>query len=110
MINNTLQASSDSALRPLLDAIRAELLPQIRAEIRAEILADHAVKTTLSPKRLYSLRDLGRHYGVGRIQAERDIAAGKLHVVERVCRGGHVGKFVPFEEAESTYARVAGRV
>ena len=107
---STPMAPVDSALRPLIDAIRAELLPQIRAEIRAGILADYAVKPTLSPKRLYSLRDLGRHYGVGRTQAELDIGTGKLHVVERRCRGGQMGKFVPIEEAERVYARVAGRV
>lgn len=98
-----------AALRPLIDAIRAELIPQLRQEIRAEILADHAIRPTLPPKRLYSLRDLGRHYGVGRTQAGLDIAAGRLRVVERRCSGGQIGKFVPVEEAERVYARLPGR-
>lgn len=107
--NSTPLAQVDSALRPLIDAIRAELIPQLRQEIRAEILADHAIRPTLSPKRLYSLRDLGHHYGVGRTQAEKDISSGRLHIVERKCRGGQIGKFIPVEEAERVYARLPGR-
>ena len=104
--NSTQKDPATAALRPLIDAIRAELLPQLREEIRAELLADHVSNPPTAPKRLYSLRDLGRRYGVGRTQAARDIVAGRLNVVERRCRGGQMGKFVPIEEAERVYARL----
>lgn len=93
----------DSAIQPLVEAIKAELLPILREELRAErgeIAAPPA-------KRLLSLRDLARIYGVGRAISSADIAAGRLRCVYRRCRGGHIGKFVPQESAERLYAGVS---
>jgi len=98
--------STDSPLRPLIDAIKQELLSELRYEIHAGIQSAQAIHPSPQAKRTLSLRELGQVYGVGRVQVKRDVREGIVRAVERRCRGGQIGLFVPIEEAERVYAAV----
>jgi len=104
--NRDKQTPTDLALGSFIAAIKSEIYPEIRAFVQAEFRAGQFVTPSPPTKRLYSLRDLALRYKVGRSQASADIAAGRLRVVERRCRGGRMGKFIPIEEAERLYAGV----
>ncbi len=89
------------ALRPIIARELSPLLERI-ATLESKLLA--ATAQAADGSRLLSLRDIGKRYNVGRIQATRDIKSGRLHVVERRCRGGRLGVFATVEACEALYA------
>lgn len=109
LMQQTHQIPTDPTLNPSFEAIATKLVPALATFVltvlRSE-LATMPVPTHHSDRKLYSLRDLGRYYGVGRKQAKRDIADGRIRAMERKCRGGRIGVFIPAAEAERIYAGV----
>lgn len=93
------------ALRPLADAIKAELRAELLAEVRSEIRAE---KAEAAPARVtLSLAEVGARYGIGRIALKRLISTGRIQSIERPCRGGRIGQFLHLADCERV---LAGRV
>lgn len=107
LMQQTHQMSTDFTPNPSFEAITAKLVPALATFVlsvmRSE-LASMPVITHHPERKLYSLRDLGRYYGVGRKQVKQDIADGRIRAMERKCRGGRIGVFIPAAEAERIYA------
>jgi hypothetical protein len=102
----------DVLVEPLVEAIMdaLERRPEFHAMVQALMVAERQAHPLSDEKRLYSIDDLRRRYGVGRTVALRDIRSGRLQATERRCRGGRIGNFITVEEAERVYARFAGQV
>ena len=64
---------------------------------------------TKVPRVLLSIAELGKRYGVGRIQTKKLIADGSLPAVERTARGGRLGSFVRVEDADRVLAGIAAK-
>lgn len=111
MSTTTSKSPVDAFVGPLADAVLAvlETRPEFHAIVQALVAADRQSHPSPAEKRLYSLADIQRKYGVGRTVSMGDIKAGRLRATERRCRGGKIGKFVTVEEAERVYARLPGR-
>jgi hypothetical protein len=85
-------------LAALLELARKEAAAAAVEALRAEMLRTRQAQ--LSGKKMLSLADLARDYGIGRGEAKRLISAGRLKCVERRTRGGYVGQFVNRADAE----------
>ncbi len=85
-------------LAALLDLVRKEAAAAATEAVRSELL--RARQAQLTGKKMLSLADLARDYGIGRGEAKKLIASGRLRAVERKTRGGYVGQFVNRADAE----------
>lgn len=89
-------------LAGLLAMVRQEAAAAATEAVRAELLRQRQAST--SGPRLLSFTGLAKRYGLGRIEAQRLIAAGKLPAIERRGRGGRLCTFVAIEDAEAVLA------
>lgn len=91
---------SAEAIKPLVEALKAELLPIVRDQVLAEVRAELAGREPADGKIMLSLADLAGRYGCGRTEALRLIEDGQLPSVQRRCRGGKLGNFIHITDAE----------
>jgi hypothetical protein len=93
------------AVRPLANAIKAELHDELLAELRADI---RATKAEAQPECvMLSIAKCRKRYGVGRGVIKELIRSGRLRAVERKSRGGRVGQFIHLKDAERILAGVS---
>ena len=93
---------SADPLAGLLELVRREAATAATAAVRAEL--NRTRQACRGGRRLLSLAAIGKEYAVGRIELKRLIACGDLRSIERKCRGGRIGTFVAWEDAESVLA------
>lgn len=101
-MSNDNQPASADALRPLVEAIKAEIYPEILAKVRAELRAESA--ETAPTCVMLSIKDACDRYGVGRIVVKKLIGSGRLRSVEREARGGRTGQFLHIADCERVLA------
>jgi hypothetical protein len=87
----------DEAIRSAVREELAQALPDMIAELRPQ-------SSAAPSKRLLTINDLRKHYGIGRGQLVQLIEGGRLPATRSIMRGGREGWRVRVEDAERVLA------